>query len=123
MLVKQKHEEHPRNTKENVNKDEKKINAVKVKAKVEGGFTWYLTSISFILLGLMFKTSLFFIGFIAFIFIGIIKSYESYLYGKVIYYSCIDKDEKTKKEYENKLKSYPNSSKILEKIRVILRTS
>lgn len=103
---------------ENANKDKEKINIIKKEAKIEGGFTWYLTAFTFLLIGILFQTKLSGIGVIIFIIIGAMKSYESHLYGQFIYYSFINNDKKISKEYQDKLKSYPNSSKILENIRV-----
>lgn len=118
MGLKIKKEENSEVNKENVNKDKEKIRTIKNKSKVEGGFTCYLTAFSFLLIGILFKTILAGIGVVLFIMVGAIKSYESYLYGKVIYYSFINKDNKMIKEYKDKLKSFPNSSKILENIRL-----
>ena len=118
MGVKEKKQEIFKDNEENVNKNKKEIRTIKNQAKVEGGFTWYLTAITFLLIGVLFKTKLAGIGVILFIIVGAMKSYESYLYGQVIYYSCINKDNKLAKEYKDKLKSYPNSSNILEQIRL-----
>lgn len=118
MGSKSKNEKNLRVNGENVNKDKEKIKLIKIQTKVEGGFTWYLTAFSFLLIGILLKTTLAGIGVVLFISIGAIKSYESHLYGQVIYYSFINKDNKMLKEYKEKLKSYPNSSNILEKIRL-----
>lgn len=118
MGLKFKKEENSKINQENVNRDKEKIGTIKNKAKVEGGFTWYLTAFSFLLIGILFKTTLAGIGVVLFIIVGAIKSYESYLYGKVIYYSFINKDNKMIKEYKDKLKPFPNSLNILENIRL-----
>lgn len=118
MGSKVKKEESSKNIEENVNNYKEKIKAIKNEVKVESGFTWYLTAVSFLLIGILFKTKLAMIGVILFVVVGAMKSYESHLYGQVIYYSCIKKDNKMAKEYKDKLKSYPNSSSILEKIRL-----